>query len=132
MSFSNDAKLFFVLFILCCDVLNVGIAIDSITSSQSMKDPDTLSSKDGNFTLGFFTPQNSTKRYVGIWWKSESTVIWVANRNQPNSPQKPKEFIFFLLFEVSLPLIFELGCFLSRLEPSSIRVPPSIKLHFIR
>nr|KYP48871.1 Cysteine-rich receptor-like protein kinase 10 [Cajanus cajan] len=48
-----------------------------------MKDPDTLSSKDGNFTLGFFTPQNSTKRYVGIWWKSESTVIWVANRDQP-------------------------------------------------
>ncbi|XP_020224182.1 G-type lectin S-receptor-like serine/threonine-protein kinase At1g11300 [Cajanus cajan] len=83
MSFSNDAKLFFVLFILCCYVLDVGIAIDSITSSQSIKDPDTLSSEDGNFTLGFFTPQNSKKRYVGIWWKSESTVIWVANRNQP-------------------------------------------------
>ncbi|XP_029130278.1 G-type lectin S-receptor-like serine/threonine-protein kinase At1g11300 [Cajanus cajan] len=83
MSFSNDAKLFFVLFILCCYVLKVGIAMDSITSSQSMKDPDILSSKDGNFTLGFFTPQNSTNRYVGIWWKSESTGIRVANRNQP-------------------------------------------------
>ncbi|XP_020233631.1 G-type lectin S-receptor-like serine/threonine-protein kinase At1g11300 [Cajanus cajan] len=47
-----------------------------------MKDSETLRSKDGNFTLGFFTPQNSAKRYVGIWWKSESTVIWVANRNQ--------------------------------------------------
>ncbi|XP_020233636.1 G-type lectin S-receptor-like serine/threonine-protein kinase At1g11300 [Cajanus cajan] len=83
MCFRHRANLFFVLFILCRYVLDVGIAIDSITSSQSMKDPDTLSSKDGNFTLGFFTPQNSTKRYVGIWWKSESTVIWVANRDQP-------------------------------------------------
>ncbi|KAL2336789.1 hypothetical protein Fmac_011235 [Flemingia macrophylla] len=83
MGFSSPANLFSVLFILYCYVLDIGIAIDSITSSQSIKDPETLSSKDGNFTLGFFTPQNSTKRYVGIWWKSESTVIWVANRNQP-------------------------------------------------
>ncbi|XP_047164829.1 G-type lectin S-receptor-like serine/threonine-protein kinase At1g11300 [Vigna umbellata] len=82
MGFSNHTNLFFVLFILCFYVLDVCIAIDNITSSQSIKDPETLRSKDGNFTLGFFTPQNSTNRYVGIWWKSQSTVIWVANRNQ--------------------------------------------------
>ncbi|KAL2336834.1 hypothetical protein Fmac_011280 [Flemingia macrophylla] len=83
MSFSNPFKLFPFLFILCCYGLHAGIAIDTITSSQSVKDPETLSSKNGNITLGFFTPQNSTKRYVGIWWKSQSIVIWVANRNQP-------------------------------------------------
>ncbi|KAL2336837.1 hypothetical protein Fmac_011283 [Flemingia macrophylla] len=83
MCFINLANLFFVLFMLCRYVLDFAIAIDTITSSQSMKDPETISSEDGNFTLGFFTPQNSTKRYVGIWWKSQSTVIWVANRNQP-------------------------------------------------
>ncbi|XP_024626675.1 G-type lectin S-receptor-like serine/threonine-protein kinase At1g11330 [Medicago truncatula] len=44
---------------------------------------ETLISKDGNFTFGFFSPKNSTNRYVGIWWKSQSTIIWVANRNQP-------------------------------------------------
>ncbi|XP_045797977.1 G-type lectin S-receptor-like serine/threonine-protein kinase At1g11300 [Trifolium pratense] len=55
----------------------------SITSSQFIKDPETLISKDGNFTFGFFSPINSTNRYVGIWWKSQSTIIWVANRNQP-------------------------------------------------
>ncbi|PNX82534.1 G-type lectin S-receptor-like serine/threonine-kinase, partial [Trifolium pratense] len=38
---------------------------------------------DGNFTFGFFSPINSTNRYIGIWWKSQSTIIWVANRNQP-------------------------------------------------
>jgi len=68
---------------LCFHVLNVCTAIDNITSSQSIKDPETLRSQDGNFTLGFLTPQNSTNRYVGIWWKSHSIVIWVANRNQP-------------------------------------------------
>ncbi|RDY00158.1 G-type lectin S-receptor-like serine/threonine-protein kinase, partial [Mucuna pruriens] len=83
MCFSNHAKLFFVLFILCRYELDVVIATNTITSSQSIKDPETLRSRDGNFTLGFFTPQNSTNRYVGIWWKSQSTVIWVANRNQP-------------------------------------------------
>ncbi|KAL2336839.1 hypothetical protein Fmac_011285 [Flemingia macrophylla] len=83
MSFRNPSNLFSFLFILCCYGLHAGIAIDTITSSQSVKDPEAISSKDGNFTLRFFTPQNSTKRYVGIWWKSQSTVIWVANRNQP-------------------------------------------------
>jgi len=68
---------------LCFYVFDIGNATDTITSSQSIKDPQTLSSKDGNFTFGFFTPPNSTNRYVGIWWKSQSTVVWVANRNQP-------------------------------------------------
>ncbi|KAL2619547.1 hypothetical protein GLYMA_08G352300v4 [Glycine max] len=83
MCFSSCANLFFVLFILFCYVLDVAIAVDTITSSQPVKDPETLRSKDGNFTLGFFSPQNSKNRYVGIWWKSQSTVVWVANRNQP-------------------------------------------------
>jgi len=83
MNFSNCACLFSVLFILFCYFLNVSIGINIITSSQFIKDPETLISKDGNFTLGFFSPKNSTNRYVGIWWKSQSTIMWVANRNQP-------------------------------------------------
>ncbi|KAJ7968449.1 G-type lectin S-receptor-like serine/threonine-protein kinase [Quillaja saponaria] len=35
------------------------------------------------FKLGFFSPENSTGRYVGIWYLSESAVIWIANRNNP-------------------------------------------------
>jgi len=83
MGFSSCANLFSVLFILCCYSLQFSIAIDIITSSQFIKDPETLLSKDGNFTLGFFSPKNSTNRYVGIWWKSQSTIVWMANRNQP-------------------------------------------------
>ncbi|KOM37920.1 hypothetical protein LR48_Vigan03g130200 [Vigna angularis] len=82
MGISSHANLFFVLLMLCSYVLDVGIATESITSSQSIKDLETLSSKDGNFTFGFFTPPNSSDRYVGIWWKPQSTVVWVANRNQ--------------------------------------------------
>ncbi|XP_014496731.1 G-type lectin S-receptor-like serine/threonine-protein kinase At1g11300 [Vigna radiata var. radiata] len=83
MGFNIHANLFFVLFMLCFYVLDFGIATDTITPSESIKDPETIISKDGNFTLGFFIPPNSTNTYVGIWWKSQSTVVWVANRNQP-------------------------------------------------
>ncbi|KAL2932286.1 hypothetical protein RDABS01_037696 [Bienertia sinuspersici] len=46
---------------------------------------DVLTSKAGKFTLGFFSPGNSTTRYVGIWFTKVSvqTVVWVANRNNP-------------------------------------------------
>ncbi|XP_058756971.1 G-type lectin S-receptor-like serine/threonine-protein kinase At1g11300 [Vicia villosa] len=84
MSFSNCGYLFSVLFISCLYLLlHVSTGIDTITSASFIKDPETLISKDGNFTLGFFSSKNSTNRYVGIWWKSQSTIIWVANRNQP-------------------------------------------------
>ncbi|TKY45412.1 G-type lectin S-receptor serine/threonine-protein kinase [Spatholobus suberectus] len=48
MGFSVPANLFVVLFILCCYVLDVVIAKDmyTITSSQSIKDPETLRSKE--------------------------------------------------------------------------------------
>ncbi|RDX92700.1 G-type lectin S-receptor-like serine/threonine-protein kinase, partial [Mucuna pruriens] len=83
MGFTKTTNLFYALIIQCFLFLHVGIATDSIISSHFIKDPETITSRSGNFTLGFFTPQNSTKRYVGIWYKSQSTVIWVANRNQP-------------------------------------------------
>jgi hypothetical protein len=50
---------------------------------------ETIVSPNGNFELGFFSPQNSTKYFVGIWYKkvSELNVVWVANREYafPNS-----------------------------------------------
>ncbi|KAK4720615.1 hypothetical protein R3W88_010848 [Solanum pinnatisectum] len=58
--------------------------VDNITSIQSLRDPGILSSPGGVFKLGFFSPQNSTNRYVGIWYNfSVTTVIWVANRDKP-------------------------------------------------
>lgn len=58
-------------------------AMDTITTGQLIRDHETVSSKGGDFKLGFFSPQNSTKQYVGIWYLSEANIIWVGNRNQP-------------------------------------------------
>ncbi|KAF7822789.1 G-type lectin S-receptor-like serine/threonine-protein kinase [Senna tora] len=56
---------------------------------QSIKTSDTLVSAKGSFELGFFPKQNSTKYYVGIWFKKEKVpidnIVWVANRKQPVS-----------------------------------------------
>nr|POE48460.1 g-type lectin s-receptor-like serine/threonine-protein kinase [Quercus suber] len=74
-----------LLFVLCCFCLNLGVAIDTITSSQSIKDPGNIVSNGNAFKLGFFSPVNSTNRYIGIWYSNISvfTVVWVANRETP-------------------------------------------------
>nr|XP_043620444.1 G-type lectin S-receptor-like serine/threonine-protein kinase At4g27290 [Erigeron canadensis] len=58
---------------------------DIISGSQFLTENDTLVSPDGSFELGFFTPDGSENRYVGIWYKkiSVKTVVWVANRDRP-------------------------------------------------
>lgn len=58
---------------------------DKITVTKLLKDPETLVSKNGVFEMGFFSPANSTNRYLGIWYGklSKKSVVWVANRNNP-------------------------------------------------
>lgn len=60
-------------------------AVDTIKSSQSINDSESIISNGSTFSLGFFSPVNSTDRYVGIWFNGVSpfTVVWVANRNKP-------------------------------------------------
>ncbi|KAK9068578.1 hypothetical protein SSX86_012693 [Deinandra increscens subsp. villosa] len=58
---------------------------DTITLTQPVKDGDILVSNGQTFALGFFSPVDSTNRYVGIWYNkvSEQTIVWVANRDRP-------------------------------------------------
>jgi hypothetical protein len=46
---------------------------------------DTIVSNGGSYELGFFTrsKDNSTKYYVGIWFKKvpNDKIVWVANRD---------------------------------------------------
>ncbi|KAA3478411.1 G-type lectin S-receptor-like serine/threonine-protein kinase [Gossypium australe] len=62
-------------------------AADTIRVNQSIRDGEneTLISANGAFELGFFSPQLSSNRYIGIWYKkiSPKKVVWVANRNNP-------------------------------------------------
>ncbi|WCJ42990.1 G-type lectin S-receptor-like serine/threonine-protein kinase At1g11300 [Euphorbia peplus] len=58
---------------------------DTLSSSQFIKDSESLISPENIFKLGFFSPENSTNRYLGIWYNQISvmTPIWIANRNKP-------------------------------------------------
>ncbi|KAM3707435.1 hypothetical protein ACJW31_02G024800 [Castanea mollissima] len=57
-------------------------AADSITNSESLSEGITLVSKHESYALGFFSPGNSSNRYLGIWYNNipVRTVVWVANR----------------------------------------------------
>ncbi|XP_056172893.1 G-type lectin S-receptor-like serine/threonine-protein kinase At4g27290 [Syzygium oleosum] len=81
LSFS---PLFHSLFVIFMSVLKLSIATDSLSSGQSIKDGETLVSSGQSFELGFFSPEKSKNRYLGIWYKfSPETVVWVANGNNP-------------------------------------------------
>lgn len=50
---------------------------------QSLGTSDTILSCGGNFELGFFSRDYSTKYYVGIWYKRvpNDKIVWVAERD---------------------------------------------------
>uniref|UniRef100_A0A7N0ULG0 Receptor-like serine/threonine-protein kinase n=1 Tax=Kalanchoe fedtschenkoi TaxID=63787 RepID=A0A7N0ULG0_KALFE len=59
-------------------------SIDTLRPGQFIKDTNFLVSNDSAFKLGFFSPEGSTNRYVGIWYNLPQThVIWVANMEKP-------------------------------------------------
>ncbi|XP_024992414.1 G-type lectin S-receptor-like serine/threonine-protein kinase At1g61480 [Cynara cardunculus var. scolymus] len=62
-------------------------ATDTLTKDSRIYLEQTLVSANQVFELGFFNPGNSTKRYIGIWYKNipARKVIWVANRENPLS-----------------------------------------------
>ncbi|XP_052201085.1 G-type lectin S-receptor-like serine/threonine-protein kinase At1g11330 isoform X9 [Diospyros lotus] len=66
--------------IICCKARR-----DTITHAQPIADPESIISSNGAFELGFFSPANTTNRFVGTWYSNISvkTVVWVANRNRP-------------------------------------------------
>jgi len=73
-----------LLLFLSCSCSVYGDGGDTITTSQPIKDPEAIVSAGNKFKLGFFSPVNSTYRYVGIWYgniSAETQVLWVANRN---------------------------------------------------
>ncbi|KAK1303713.1 putative G-type lectin S-receptor-like serine/threonine-protein kinase [Acorus calamus] len=60
---------------------------DTLTKNQTISDGDgqTLISSNSVFEFGFFSPNNTTNRYVGVWYHNiiPQTVVWVANRTNP-------------------------------------------------
>ncbi|XP_074565439.1 G-type lectin S-receptor-like serine/threonine-protein kinase At2g19130 [Curcuma longa] len=60
---------------------------DTISANHSVTGNQSITSKEGNFVLGFFTPPGSSSLnyYIGIWYNKISmlTPVWVANRATP-------------------------------------------------
>ncbi|KAJ1409568.1 S-locus glycoprotein domain [Sesbania bispinosa] len=84
MGFLNHTNyLLIALLIFSSFCLGLSSVNDTITSTRSIRDSETLSSNNSDFKLGFFSPENSSNRYVAIWYISESYIIWIANRDQP-------------------------------------------------
>ncbi|CAA7023970.1 unnamed protein product [Microthlaspi erraticum] len=63
---------------------------NGITTESPLSIEQTLSSSNGVYELGFFSPNNSRNLYVGIWFKgiTPRTVVWVANRETPVTDPK--------------------------------------------
>jgi len=74
----NVVLLLFLVFPIC-------VSLDTITPNQPIKDGQTLLSNQKTLVLGFFSPNNSNCRYVGIWYYqiTEQTVVWVVNKDNP-------------------------------------------------
>ncbi|WOG89904.1 hypothetical protein DCAR_0209144 [Daucus carota subsp. sativus] len=60
---------------------------NQLMQGEVMKDGQIIISDNQDFAFGFFSPGNSSFRYVGVWYNNnqDRTVVWVANRNNPIS-----------------------------------------------
>lgn len=81
----NSTKRLFRMFFIFL-VLPLCISLDTITPNQPIRDDKVVLVSSRNvFALGFFSPGNSSKRYIGVWYNNvpNRRVVWVANRDNP-------------------------------------------------
>ncbi|KAL8507500.1 hypothetical protein ACS0TY_018152 [Phlomoides rotata] len=75
---------FLIIFVICLSCDGFSLETDTINASLVLRDSDAVHSAGKQFTLGFFTPNATNRRYLGIWYYvSPSSVTWVANRENP-------------------------------------------------
>ncbi|PRQ36667.1 putative protein kinase RLK-Pelle-DLSV family [Rosa chinensis] len=75
----------FFLFIFSLLVSLYGAEVYTITPSHPLSEGETLVSPGLIFELGFFSPNSSANKYIGLWHKSiyPRKYVWVANRDNP-------------------------------------------------
>ncbi|CAI9760283.1 unnamed protein product [Fraxinus pennsylvanica] len=72
-----------IVIVLWLSSYGVCLETDTLSTSIVLKDLDTIVSQGKVFTLGFFSPNGTTRRYMGIWYYvSNVSVMWVANRDR--------------------------------------------------
>ncbi|GLJ16650.1 hypothetical protein SUGI_0285780, partial [Cryptomeria japonica] len=85
---SNCLKRFILVLVILILQHNCDLSVaggDALSLGVSLREKQTIISKNGTFELGFFNPNGTSNWYVGIWHAqiSEKTVVWVANRETP-------------------------------------------------
>ncbi|KAI3840570.1 hypothetical protein MKX03_018104, partial [Papaver bracteatum] len=90
----NSFTLLVFVFVLCNKPLD-SIAANNISAGETLSPFQTITSKDGSFKMGLFTP-GIYNYYIGIWYSinrvSVQTVVWVANRDKPIRDPASSEF----------------------------------------
>ncbi|PHU19147.1 hypothetical protein BC332_10298 [Capsicum chinense] len=68
---------------------------DTLTQSQQLLLNQTLVSAGKIFELGFFRPSNSSRLYLGMWFKNipGQRIVWVANREDPLAASDSAAFL---------------------------------------
>ncbi|XP_016554659.2 G-type lectin S-receptor-like serine/threonine-protein kinase At1g61370 [Capsicum annuum] len=68
---------------------------DTLTQSQQLLLNQTLVSAGKIFELGFFSPSNSSRLYLGMWFKNipGQRIVWVANREDPLAASDSAAFL---------------------------------------
>ncbi|XP_057796279.1 G-type lectin S-receptor-like serine/threonine-protein kinase At1g11300 isoform X2 [Salvia miltiorrhiza] len=83
MGFSHYRNMPCYVFMLSCFFM-YSAAIHTIRTNESLRDSEVLISDGNIFKLSFFSPPNSSRRYLGVMYNLPvMTVVWVANRNKP-------------------------------------------------
>lgn len=89
-SFQMDSELTCKFALFCtnlCVFFCICPSTDTITSTRFIYDAknDTLSSSNGVFKLGFFSPPMSSNRCIGIWFDKVhvQNIVWVGYRDSP-------------------------------------------------
>lgn len=86
---SSSFPLFLSLIFSLC-FLSHAATTDTLKPGQSIStvDGSTLVSANDVFELGFFSPGNSSNRYVAVWYHGISPIstIWIGNRENPILP----------------------------------------------
>ncbi|XP_062106222.1 G-type lectin S-receptor-like serine/threonine-protein kinase At2g19130 [Humulus lupulus] len=94
MDIRTNSRFLLVLFVCLFLKTNLSFGADIISGNQSLSGNQTIVSKGGVFTLGFFDPGNTNKYYIGMWYekiKTNQTIVWVANREKPVSDRFSSE-----------------------------------------